>query len=598
MSRFAGFTGSANQSLSKAAALERTVNYYQESPEVPNEQKPGPWLYPRAGSRAFSANPPSILQAVRAMIQFDGNGVLDGAVMGVSGDRFWQLSPAGVVTDWGAVVNDGLPAVICANAAAVGQIAVASGGRLYMLASGVFAEIPIGVDFFGARGLGFMDGYFGVLSDTPNHQQFQICSLNNGLLWNAADVALLLGQADPLRAMIANQEYFVFLGSRRGQLWYNTGNAGFPFAIESGAFIEVGTNAPGSLVQSDGTVFWTGQDARGANVAMRLQGLTARRISTHAVEAAWSQYATTADCICYGLTWNGHALVRYIFPTADAGWEYDITESARVGYEVWTEISFTDANGNAHAPFERAHCYAFGKHLIGSGGADGQPGAIYEIDEATYEDATGSNISNLTDSETTAQMTLGVNDTDLVIIGVIFSPAVPAAPFYFTAGGGFPTGELMLCTATAINPVNPAQATLTVVRALGGTTAQTWANGTRLQVVIVGGYPLTRDRIVRLPWNGGLRQFLDRLEFFGEPGVGLDSGQGSDPLMIIRISRDGGRTWGAEIEVRMGAGGEYGLRWVTKPLGSYRDGALWVRITDPVFAALIGAEHYIRAGVS
>lgn len=596
--RFQGFTGPSYQSLSKAAALERTVNYYQESPEIAGEQKQGPYLYPRAGSKPFSANPSTIPQAVRGMIEFDGNGVLDGAVLGVSGNTFWQIAPDGTVTNWGTVADDGLPVQIVANAASVGQIAVASAGHLYVLASGVFAEVPINDDFFGARGLAFIDGYFAVLSDTLNHQQFQICSLNNGRLWNAADVAILLGQADPLRAMIANQEYLVFLGARRGQLWYNTGNNGFPFAIESGAFIEVGTNAPASLVQSDTTVFWIGQDARGANVAMRLQGLQSRRISTHAVEAAWSAYPTTSDCICCPLTWNGHSLIRYIFPTADAGWEYDITESARVGYEAWTEISFTDANGNSHAPFERAHCYAFGKHLIGSGGADGSPGAVYEIDGATYEDAVGSNLSNLTDSTTTAQMTVGINDADLVIPSVNFSPAVPAAPFYFTAGGGFPTGELMLCAATAINPVNPIQATLTVLRGLSGTTAQTWGNGTALQIVVVGGYTLTRDRIVRLPYNGGLRQFLDRIEWLIQAGVGIDSGQGSDPQMIIRISRDGGNNWGPEISVSMGVGGAYQTRAIANRLGSYRDGAIWVRITDPVFAALIGAEHYIRQGGS
>jgi hypothetical protein len=48
----------------------------------------------------------------------------------------------------------------------------------------------------------------------------------------------------------------------------------------------------------------------------------------------------------------------------------------------------------------------------------------------------------------------------------------------------------------------------------------------------------------------------------------------------------------------MGLGGQYERRVVVNRLGSYRDGALWVRIADPVFAALIGAEHYIRPGVS
>lgn len=600
MARFAGFTGPSYTSLSPAVALERTGNFYCEAVEVSATGKTDLALYSRPGSAAFAAPPSFVAQPVRAQSQYDGNGVPTGAVFGVSGNQFWQLAPDGSQSVWGEVEDDGSPAQIVQNAATVGQVAVSSAGHLYVLSGGVFAEIANdGVNFFGSRGIAFIDGYLVVLSLTANQQQFQISALNEmrqidlpngaGKSWNGANVAILEGQADPIAAVAVTVEYIYFLGKRRGEIWYNTGNALFPFAIESGAFIEMGTNAPASVCQAQGVVFWLGQDARGANTAQRIDGLAAVRISTHAVEAAWAQYSTTDDCICYPITWNGHSLIRYIFPTADKGWEYDLTETAKLGEPVWTEIYFTDLNGNQHAPFERAHCYAFGKHLIGSGGADGCPGAIYAIDGATYADAVGSPYGQIVNPAGTASLITEVGPSDVGLFVNDFASLPATYPFYLQLGGQ----ELCLCTAgIAIG------STLTVKRGQGGTAAETWAVNATVQSVTLAGFPLTRDRIVRLPYNGNRRMFLDRLEFLIQAGVGIAYGQGSDPVLLVRISRDGGNTWGREIRIPMGKGGQYLERVIANRLGSYRDGAIWIRITDPVFVAIAGAEYYAREGAS
>lgn len=599
MARFEGLCGPGYATLSKAESVSKTVNMYFEAAEVPYTQKTDATLYSRPGSKPFTVTPQAapFNQPVRGVIQFNGNGTSVDGVFGVSGDTFWQMDDTGHQTAYGTVADDGLPVKISANAATVGQIAVQSAGHLYILSGGTFSEIPIGPDFFGATGLFFMDGYFGVLSDTANHQQFQISALNDGLTWSGADVAVLLGQADPIVACIVNIEYIYFIGSRRGEIWYNSGNALFPFAIESGAFLEVGTNAAASVCQSSSTVYWIGQDARGANVAMRAQGLASQRISNHAVEQAWSAYSTTADCICYPLTWNGHSLIRYIFPTAGKGWEYDVTESARVGYQIWVEINFTLGDGTQTAPFERAHCYAFGKHLIGSGGADGAPGVIYEIDQNTFTDAESANLLG-TPIDTGIGGALlvfpidAVQTTMLVTIGPTL-PHYPVPPFYLLWGDQT-TGELMLCTALSEVPVN--QAGLTVVRGLGGTTAQAWPAPTAFAGVEFPGFPITRDRICRLPFNGGLRAILNRLEAFIQAGVGNDDCP--DPQITLRLSRDGGNTWGNEITVSMGQLGQYVTRVVWNRLGYYRDGAIWLRVTDPVNFVLAGGEYYIAPGTS
>ena len=71
------------------------------------------------------------------------------------------------------------------------------------------------------------------------------------------------------------------------------------------------------------------------------------------------------------------------------------------------------------------------------------------------------------------------------------------------------------------------------------------------------------------------------LELDMETGVGLTSGQGSDPQMMLRYSDDGGRTWSNEKWTSVGAIGKYKTRVRWQRLGSSRDRVFSVRYTEP-----------------
>lgn len=78
-----------------------------------------------------------------------------------------------------------------------------------------------------------------------------------------------------------------------------------------------------------------------------------------------------------------------------------------------------------------------------------------------------------------------------------------------------------------------------------------------------------------------------------ESGVGLVSGQGSDPQVMLRWSDDGGHTWTGDRWVSMGKIGEYGRRAIWRRLGmttKIRDRVYEVSGTDPVKIAIMGAE--------
>lgn len=79
-----------------------------------------------------------------------------------------------------------------------------------------------------------------------------------------------------------------------------------------------------------------------------------------------------------------------------------------------------------------------------------------------------------------------------------------------------------------------------------------------------------------------------------ESGVGLNGTvQGSNPMMALRWSDDGGHTWSNEYWSEMGRIGAYGTRVVWRRLGmtlKLRDRVYEISGTDPVKITIVGAE--------
>ena len=74
-----------------------------------------------------------------------------------------------------------------------------------------------------------------------------------------------------------------------------------------------------------------------------------------------------------------------------------------------------------------------------------------------------------------------------------------------------------------------------------------------------------------------------------EPGVGLDTGQGSDPQIMLRVSKDGGHTWGNEMWRDIGKAGVYKRRVKWDFLGIARTWTFEFVVEDPVDISLLGA---------
>ena len=88
---------------------------------------------------------------------------------------------------------------------------------------------------------------------------------------------------------------------------------------------------------------------------------------------------------------------------------------------------------------------------------------------------------------------------------------------------------------------------------------------------------------------GRTRATMDRLIIDIESGVGLTTGQGSDPKLMLKYSKDGGKTWSSEKWSSMGKIGEYSYRVKFDNIGMYYQVMFKLEISDPVKVTIIDA---------
>jgi len=103
-------------------------------------------------------------------------------------------------------------------------------------------------------------------------------------------------------------------------------------------------------------------------------------------------------------------------------------------------------------------------------------------------------------------------------------------------------------------------------------------------------------RVRRFPALVADREWLlhTRLRLLYEQGIGLTSGQGSDPMFMLRYSNDGGRTWGNERQIAAGKLGEYAWRADVRRLGRSRNRVYELSVSDPIVGWRL-SEVYLDA---
>ena len=365
------FTGPSYQAISPIIDDEIAMNCFSEVAESPNAASKFA-LRRTPGRKVFATLPEG-----KVPFGFTVNGRTFWA-----GSNLYETNAGGAITNWGSLgATPVAPTMMVANET---QLAILNNGNLYVFTFATNTLIAVNMAQFNGpiAQISFCDGY--VIATLQNSHTFQQSNLEDATTWQGLNVATLSYFPDNIVSQSVIYRVPWFFSAKRAIGYYNSG-AGFPVFIPiQGAQVEHGSGAMSSIVQSADTLLWLEQDDNGAMVARRLDGYTGTRVSTHAVELAWQQFATTSDAIGWSYQQEGHYFACFYFPTANASWCYDVTESKTAGVALWHQRgAWIQAAGIYVADLAMSHTFNFGKHLVG----DWSSGNIYWLSSTFYDDA-------------------------------------------------------------------------------------------------------------------------------------------------------------------------------------------------------------------
>lgn len=224
-------------------------------------------------------------------------------------------------------------------------------------------------DFPGADTVDELDGYF--LFSTTNGQWF-ISELGDGTQYNALDfVTNEKAPDDTLAVREDHGEVFCF-GEQTIEVWFDSGNADFPFERNGSAQIERGLYARFAVAKDDNTLFFLGDDL----LIYRMQGYTPIVISDEGTNTELSNYlkdghqSDLRNTFAYTYTDHGHKFVVFTVPNRG-------THVFDLSMKLWHK--------RKHWEYETHHSSiylnGYGRHLFG--GIDGN---LYEFSRNAHDD--------------------------------------------------------------------------------------------------------------------------------------------------------------------------------------------------------------------
>ena len=366
MPLFQGFIGPMSTSRSRTVDDQATVNLYCEQVES-GLGKDRYALYGRPGNTLFSEINGGQGQA---MLEIQGR------CFACIGGFLYEINAYGDYSKIGPVGTTA-PVSMAANPSQLIVTSTLGGGWILPLDNAAgYGRIASPGYPLNADSVTYMDSYFIVTQGDT--QEFFISAPNDGTSWSALDFASKEGYPDYVVAVqMVRRQLWVF-GSETSEIWWDSGNANFPFQPIQGALVQVGLAAVRSSAIVGNGLFWLGQNNRGKAVAFAEQNFAPIRVSNHAVEAAWEAYPVISDAIGYGYEENGHTFYVLSFPTAQATWVLDTKTGFWHQWDWWNSVT-----GSSEAALARFHCFCFNEHLT----LDWKFGNIYKQSLNTYTDA-------------------------------------------------------------------------------------------------------------------------------------------------------------------------------------------------------------------
>ena len=378
------FIGDSNTSRATNQDISLTQDLYIE-PDHP--QAKGPALLKRPCLVPFASVGDSPGRVIFSQ---------DGRTFVCVGLTFAEVFVDGTTTVRGTLAHSTNHATIVSNGTAGGQLLICDGndGYVFTLATNTFQTIDSatfpGTGFPEGEALRveYMDGYGIVL--VRDSRRFQISALLDFTDWDALDVAERSEASDNLVTLTRIGRTLIFWGTATGEVWYDSGDALFPFEPVQGIFSETG--AAGGITASGGTpmirvgqgdqetVACITQNVAGSwRVVLLSQGYKSQPITTPAIEGYMSGQADPGYVFLWNAQIGGHEFLGVLFPLLERTPLFDLKTGKWFYWGHWNPTTCV------YEPFiANSHAFSFGlTHLV----TDATSGVIYELTFDAYADA-------------------------------------------------------------------------------------------------------------------------------------------------------------------------------------------------------------------
>ena len=227
----------------------------------------------------------------------------------------------------------------------------------------------------------YIDGYF-VAAGTGSMNAYA-SNLYDGTTWGALAFSPIQATNDPIQTVVPLHEQLWHIKKFSSEIFYNAGtptSEGYPFSRISGGVIDIGTDAPYSVVKCDSSLIFLGTQRVNETAEfygiVQLSGTTPEIISTPAINYQISQISTRSDAIAFAYKLNSHTFYVLTFPTGNRTFVYDTTT------QMWHEWSSYQTPYSIRRHVANCYCYHNGIHLIG----DSESSNIYQLSESYYTD--------------------------------------------------------------------------------------------------------------------------------------------------------------------------------------------------------------------
>lgn len=385
MPRYNGFVGESYVGRSRIAAADELVNLYVEK-NSPTGKAP----YVLYSAPGFDSTPWVSLSgsSVRGLAN------INGVVYAVTGSELSYVTDRNSSGGLGSITGgSGANRVSIAGSTYTGgdiDILVAAGGTLnhVTVLSGGGHIGPSVVPDITADDVIYLDGTFYALDTTTS--SLYASAPGDGSTWDPSDVVQRSDSADNWSSMLVHRGELYLIGSRTGSVYYDSGAEVFPLSPHPSGKLAFGAVSGRTAAIVNGSPAWLAQDNTGTRFAVKVEGgYNPKRISTHAVEAAWAAYDVVDDADAFAFQEQGHWFYVLSFPSEGESWCYDDATG------MWCRLSPGRSNDLSDLDVFPAWTYTYdyehAVHLVGSR----SDGKIWDIGSRFYTNPDGSGMLRL-----------------------------------------------------------------------------------------------------------------------------------------------------------------------------------------------------------